>query len=103
MTDTEFRGVAHIAARLEFFRTFKGEKLERVLSRIELYSFDKGETVFHKGDPPNAFYIIYQGRVRIHLGYNLFGLMRKMAHLGPGDLFGEMAILEKRPHSGTAV
>jgi len=103
LNDEDFRGLAHIATRLEFFRSFKGAKLERVLSRIELYSFDKGETVFHKGGPPDAFYIIYQGRVRIHLGYNFLGLMRKMVHLGPGDLFGEMAIVEKRVHSGTAV
>src|SRR3954468_8473247 len=93
MTEKDYHGLGHIAARLEFFRSFKGDKLERVLSRIELYSYEKGETVFHKGDPPAAFYFIYEGKVRIHLGYNLFGLMRRMVHLGRGDLFGEMAIL----------
>jgi len=103
MGDTEYRGLAHIAARLEFFRTFTGGQLEKVFSHIELRSFDSGEKVFHKGDPPNAFYIIYEGRIKIHLGYRFWGVMRRMAHLGPGDLFGEMALIEKRPHSGTAV
>jgi len=103
MGDTEYRGLAHIAGQLEFFKTFKGPHLERVLSDVELHAYDKGETIFHKGGPPTAFYMIFQGRVRIHLGYRLMGLMKKMAHLGPGDLFGEIALVEKRMHSGTAV
>jgi len=103
MTDDDFRGLAHIAARLEFFRSFKGAQLERLLSRINLYGLERGETIFHKGDPPIAFFLIYKGSVRIHLGYRFFGVMRKMVHLKAGDLFGEMALVEKRLHSGTAV
>ena len=103
MTEAESQGLAHIAARLEFFKHFNGAQLERLFSRIQLYCLKKGETIFHKGQSPMAFYLIYTGRVRIHLGYNFWGLMKKMAHLGPGDLFGEMALIEKRVHSGTAV
>lgn len=103
MQEAESRGLAHIAARLEFFRSFNGAQLERLFSRVELYGFERGETIFHKGNSPMAFYLIFEGRVKIHLGYHLWGLMRKMAHLGQGDLFGEMALIEKRPHSGTAI
>jgi CRP-like cAMP-binding protein len=103
MGDVEFRGLAHIAGQLEFFKTFKGPHLERVLSDVELHAYDKGETIFHKGGPPTALYMIYTGRVRIHLGYRFLGLMKKMAHLAPGDLFGEIALIERRMHSGTAV
>ncbi len=103
MGDEEFRGLAHIAASLDFFKSFKGAQLERIFSHIDLQAYEKEEKIFHKGDPPTAFYLIYQGSVRIHLGYRFWGLMRKMAHLKKGDLFGEMALLEKRLHSGTAV
>src|SRR5688572_11217609 len=103
MGDAEYRGLAHIAARLEFFKNFKGAQLERIFSHIELYSFTAGQTIFHKGDSPTAFYLIYEGRVRIHLGYRFWGLMKRVAHLSAGDLFGEMAIVAKRPHSGTAI
>jgi CRP/FNR family cyclic AMP-dependent transcriptional regulator len=102
MGEAEFRGLAQIARRLEFFRSLTGAQLDNILSRIQVYGFDRGETVFKKGDLPTAFFIIYDGRVRIHLGYRMFGLFKKMAHLGPGDLFGEMALIEGRPRSGTA-
>jgi CRP-like cAMP-binding protein len=103
ITEVEYRGLAQITRRLQFFRLLKGAQFERFLSRIELCRYQSGETVFHKGDLPMAFYLLYKGRVRIHLGYRLWGLLRKFAHLGPGDLFGEMAIVEKRLHSATAV
>ena len=103
ISETEFRGLAHITRRLEFFRSYTGGQLDAILSHLQLYAFDRGETVFKKGDTPVAFYIIYDGQVRIHLGYRLWGLFRKMAHLSSGDLFGEIALIENRPHSATAV
>jgi len=103
MGQTEYAGLAQITRQLRFLRLLKGPPIERMLARIELCSYDKGETIFHKGDPPAAFYLIYQGRIRIHLGYRLAGLVKKIVHLGPGDLFGEKAIVEKRRHSATAV
>jgi CRP-like cAMP-binding protein len=103
MGDTEYRGLGQITRRLQFLRLLKGSQFERLLARIELYGYEAGETVFHKGDSPTAFYVIWDGRVRIHLGYKFLGLVKKVVHLGPGDLFGEMAIVEKRPRAATAV
>jgi CRP/FNR family cyclic AMP-dependent transcriptional regulator len=100
--EAEFHNLAHIARGLEFFSSLKGAKLEKVLAHIEFAHYDKGETIFKKGGLPEAFYIINQGSVRIHLGYRFLGLFRQMAHLKAGDLFGEMALLENRIHSGTA-
>jgi CRP/FNR family transcriptional regulator, cyclic AMP receptor protein len=101
--DSDYAGLAHIIRRLRFLRLMKGEGFERMLARIVLCSYEAGETIFHKGDPPTAFYLIYTGKVRIHLGYRFIGLMKRMAHLGPGDLFGERAILEKKLRTATAV
>ena len=102
MGEAEYRNLASIASGLEFFRSLVGAKLEKVLAHIEFAQYDAGETVFKKGGLPEAFYIINQGSVRIHLGYSFFGLFRKMAHLKAGDLFGEMTLIENRTHSGTA-
>ena len=102
MGTVEYQGLAHIARELEFFRSFNGAQLEKVLSHIECAMYDRGETIFKKGDPPNAFYIVYEGRVRIHLGYRFLGLMSRIAHLKAGDPFGERALMENRMHAGTA-
>ena len=102
LQDDAFRGLARVAHDLEFFRSFTGEQVDRILSHVQLYGFDKGETIFKKGAAPQAFYIIYRGSVRICLGYRFCGLVKKMVHLRAGDLFGEMALIEDRNHSGTA-
>jgi CRP/FNR family cyclic AMP-dependent transcriptional regulator len=98
-----YRTLARIARELEFFRSFTGAQAERILSRLDLYAYEKGETIFKKGEPSIAFYLIHKGHVRIHLGYRFWGLFKKMAHLSVGDLFGEMGLLEGRVRSATAV
>lgn len=103
MGEVEYKSLAHIAGDLEFFTPFKGAELEQLLSHIQLYSFAPGETVFKKGGPPDAFYIIHEGRVTIRFNPRWIWFIRKVATLGPGNLFGEIALLERRPHSATAV
>jgi CRP/FNR family cyclic AMP-dependent transcriptional regulator len=103
MGEAEFKALAHIAGRLEFFSPFKGDELDKLLSHIQLYAYAAGEPIFRRGDPAEAFYIIHEGHIRILLNRHWLWLVRKQARLGPGDLFGEMALLENRPHSAKAV
>lgn len=102
ISEAAYVGLVHIATQWQFFRLLKGAQLERLLSRIELHSYARGETIFHKGQSPLAFYIMYQGRVRIHLGYRFWGLFKRFVLLGPGQIFGERALLEKHAHTATA-
>lgn len=95
MGEAEHRSLAHIAGQLEFFSALKGEALDHILPRIELYAFDRGETIFKKGDPAEALYVIHTGEVVIQLS-RWFALFRKVAHLKSGNLFGEIALLENR-------
>ena len=56
--------------------------------------------LFREGDAGSVMYVIRQGRVRIS---RLFDVgERSLAVLGPGDFFGEMAILNGRPRAATA-
>jgi CRP-like cAMP-binding protein len=63
--------------------------------------YRKGEIIFHKGDFGSTFHIINIGGVKLSIpleeGGDVF-----LAHLGPGDFFGELALLDERPRSATA-
>jgi CRP-like cAMP-binding protein len=65
-----------------------------------LVAFAAGQEVFREGRPGAEMFIIEDGEVEIS---RLHGAAEKrLSTLGPGDFFGEMALLEDRPRSATA-
>lgn len=61
--------------------------------------FQAGDTVFREGEVGNCAYLIEQGRVEISTLCD--GIRMVLAEMGPGDLFGEMAIIDGRPRTAT--
>lgn len=72
----------------------------RGLCRIE--NFPAGREIFREGDPGDAVYVIRAGSVEIaaQVGADKKQVVSK---LGPGDFFGEMAVVEFKPRSATAI
>jgi len=62
-------------------------------------SLSGGTTVFRQGDPGGSIYIIRSGKVRVLK--DSAGRQRMVTTLGPGDFFGEMAVVTGRPRSAT--
>ncbi len=62
--------------------------------------FPAGDVVFREGEAGKTMYVIQTGKVRITK--DLPTGSRVLAILGPGDFFGEMAILNDKPRTGTA-
>jgi CRP/FNR family cyclic AMP-dependent transcriptional regulator len=64
-------------------------------------TFQQGDVIFCEYEPGDNFYLIQSGRVQI---VKIFGEIEKtIAVLNPGEIFGEMAILEEAPRSATAL
>ena len=63
-----------------------------VLARMSRRSFRKGETLFHEGDPGDSLHLIEKGRVAIRPS-TPGGDVVTLAILGPGQSFGEQALL----------
>ena len=64
-------------------------------------TFDKGEIIFCEYEPGDSFYLIQSGRVQI--SKIMGGLEKTVDILHPGEIFGEMAILEEAPRSANAI
>jgi len=58
-----------------------------------------GEIVFLEGDLPDCAYLIEHGRIEVSTERN--GVHSLLAHLGPGELFGEMALIDASPRTAT--
>jgi NADH dehydrogenase len=59
--------------------------------RITSAFYDEGEMIIRQGDTANAFYVIERGEAQVVQNVN--GVEREIARLGPGESFGEMALL----------
>jgi CRP/FNR family transcriptional regulator, cyclic AMP receptor protein len=63
---------------------------------------DAGEVLFQKGDKGDALYGVRRGRIRIETGTAGGGRLT-LNMLGPGDLFGEIALFDGQPRTADAV
>jgi CRP-like cAMP-binding protein len=54
-------------------------------------AFPAGEYIVRQGQVGTGFYLITSGRVRVVRG------SERLAHLGPGEFFGELSVLDQAP------
>jgi glutaminase len=78
------------------------EELAAVGEVAESQKFEAGEVVFAEGDESDAVYFLRAGRVRVRLQMG-HGRERRLATLGPGVAFGEMAFLDELRRSADIV
>jgi CRP/FNR family transcriptional regulator, cyclic AMP receptor protein len=68
------------------------EDVRAVLAIARRRTFARGEIVFHRGDPANALHLISAGRFAVRITTPL-GDTATLAVRGPGDAFGELALV----------
>src|ERR1700722_1424869 len=73
---------------------------ERLMGRYGR-SFTAGEVLFREGEPARAAFLLQEGRVRLLKRVRM--VERSLMVLKPGDLFGELALLEVASHNSTAI
>ena len=76
------------------------EELRRVLGVARRRTFTRGEVVFHQGDPADALHLIEKGRFVVRVTTSL-GDRATLAIRGPGEAFGELALITDTPRSAT--
>lgn len=94
----------HTASALKnvpFFSTLPGESAAFLAERMVPRRFHGNQIVFHLGDPGGLLYILISGKIKITRA-TPEGQEALLAILGPGDFFGELALLDDAPRSATA-
>jgi MFS family permease len=69
--------------------------LETVARQLDHVRVPEGADVFRQGDPGDRFYVVVEGTALV------VGDGRAVATLGPGDSFGEIALLRRVPRTAT--
>lgn len=93
-----------LIAKTKAFGTLEAADLAAVTAEMRETKFDAGQLIFSRGDIGSEIYLIAEGRVRLSI---LTGEGRELsfAQVGPGSLFGEIAMLDggARTADATAV
>lgn len=88
-------------SRIPLFRRLTPEELEQLAQEVDQVKFDPDEIVFNEQDKGDALYVVEAGSVRIWvLDEDVEAVTLK--ELGPGEFFGELAVLDRGPRSTNA-
>lgn len=78
-----------------FFARLPLTSLEPLAEQLSETRARAGERIVMKGDIGDCVYIVVSGQVRVHDRLHVF------SHLGPGEVFGELAALSAEPRSAS--
>lgn len=94
-TDRQLSFRVKIIQQVEIFSLLSDKLLQEVSAQIKTYNLQEEETLFEKGEPGDAMYIIVDGRVKIHDGGHVFGF------LAGGECFGEYTLIDEEERSAS--
>jgi CRP-like cAMP-binding protein len=92
--------MADYAERLKqvpLFNGISGAELQRIADSGKERRFPAGAAIVSAGDPGHGFYLIIDGQAEVRRGD------RTIATLGPGEYFGELALIRETPRTATVV
>ena len=90
-----------VLRRAPLFASLDDEAFAALTEEITEVNLSRGATLFYEGDPGDQLYFIVSGKMK--LGRTASdGRENLVAVMGPGEIFGEMALFDPSPRSTSA-
>src|SRR5262245_21791974 len=84
----------------QLFRGLPEAELRRLVSVARRRRFQRGQVVFHRGDPADSLHLVLKGRFTARVVTQRTDSVTVAIH-GPGEAFGEHALVDPVPRSTT--
>ncbi len=91
----------HALRSIPLFETLSGSEAAELFALFTVRSIAQNTPLFHRDDPGDSMFFIESGRIRISV-QDTDGHDTVLAEMGPGDFFGEMAMLDGQTRSADA-
>jgi CRP/FNR family transcriptional regulator len=92
---------AEILKRVPIFSSLPDDELNALAKLAVERNFMSNESIFWEGDAPVWFYIVIEGQVKV-IKHSSSGKEFIIAFFGPGEMIGEVAVLENKPYPASA-
>ena len=89
--------VSAFLANLPLFKEIDSEEIERVAQGTRAVHVERGQVLFHKGDPAEGFYLVVYGQVKLAFTSPQGG-DKVVEIIGPGMSFGEAVMFLEKPY-----
>jgi CRP/FNR family transcriptional regulator len=89
-----------LLGQVPVFETLAPEDLQRVVEVAVPRSFPGHHVIFREGDASDTCYVVRSGHARA-MREHVDGRTLALAHFGPGDIFGELAMFDDESRSAT--
>jgi CRP/FNR family transcriptional regulator, cyclic AMP receptor protein len=93
-------GAVALLAQVPVFETLAEADLARVVDVAVPRRFEANRVIFREGDASDTCYIVRTGHARA-VREHADGRTISLAHFGPGDIFGELAMFDDERRSAT--
>ena len=97
---TNAAGTVELLAAVPVFETLGTDELQRVAAVAVPRRFPAQHVIFREGDASDTAYVIGSGHARAVREHG-DGRSISLAHFGPGDIFGELAMFDDERRSAT--
>src|SRR6202165_6070581 len=84
------------------FCDLDAEAFDQLCRYAKQATLKRGATIFSKGDPGNSLVAVISGTVKISIS-SADGRSAILNLIGPGEIFGEMSVLDGQPRSADAI
>ena len=96
------RRLEELLASVDLFALLSRAESAALAGQVFQRSFGAGERVIEAGQAGKTFYVVASGEILVHAGGTDPSADPELKRLGPGEYFGELALLTGEPHTVTA-
>lgn len=93
--------ILEILSRLPLFKGLKPEALAVIVPALRPAKFEAGQALFRQGETGRTAFVVVRGEVRVDVATPMQGTIA-VASLGPGEVVGEIALVDPGQRTATA-